>query len=386
MEESLNTAPCVLLNFTNEGWITGVNRTTCEALKYSREALLQKNINEVVTLATRIFFQTHFFPLLRLHGHAEEIYITLLTNEGQELPVIISVATAAPLQYLAAGIVIVNRNKYESEIIAAKKYAEQALAENKELLQAKTQLQQHAAELDRQLVLLQQQNENLRQLSFSLTHTVQEPLRKIALFSSMFTEGSVANNEMLQKVSRLAVHIRQLFVQLQRYLHLGLEESEIETIHLTPLLHEVAKPVLEEGHRVQLVLSGSLSIQGQQALLLQLFQELLRNAVAFRKKGGIAQILIEAVVIKANSFRMLKENYRYTDLLKVSLADKGIGFPADQSEQVFGLFTKLDPTTTGYGMGLPLCKKIMELHQGYITAEAGENKGTVINCFFPMPQ
>ncbi len=390
IQDYLDEAPCIFFAFDEEGILGAVNQTLCAMLGYSREALPGKNLSAIVTLATRIFFQTHFFPLLRLKGEASEIFITLLSQNGDEWPMMINVKRHSVTQQLVGiGISIQNRNKYEEGIIAAKKFAEKALSENKELQQAKAELQQHTARLDVQLTQLQQQNENLHQLNWTLTHTMQEPLRKISLFSSRllqqgFTLETVGVS--LHKINDLALHSRQLVIHLQQYVQMGLLPEKEEMVPLLPLLENIVQPFIEAGHHIQVNLNSSQVIKGFPAGVKILFDELVVNAIRFRQPGATAAIVIEGTMVKANAYRMFKEKYQYSDYLKIVVSDTGIGFKPQYKEQIFGLFTKLLPASSGFGVGLALCKKIMDLHKGFILADSNEGKGAVFSCFFPVDE
>jgi sigma-B regulation protein RsbU (phosphoserine phosphatase) len=386
MEKYLDNAPCIFFIIDEKGWIKNVNETLCQTTGYQKTDLLKKNISEIVTLATRIFFQTHFFPLIQFEGHAEEIYITLRHSNETEIPILLNIKKNETLYFTGIGITINNRNKYEEGIIAAKKFAEKALLENKELQQAKIQLQQHAADLDLQLVKLQQQNENLNQLNWSLTHTLQEPLRKLSLFTSLILEqnGKLPTINALQKINGLSIHIRKLFTELQQYLQIGLENKDWRFIDIEMLLHRVAKPFMEAGHAIEFKFDKLPALKTQEEYLHQLFQQLLSNAIKFKKTDETSNLKISGTVIQANSFRVIKEKYQYFNYIKISVTDNGIGFNPKYKEQIFGIFTKLDGTSAGLGMGLAMCKKIIEQFDGFITAESEENKGTTINCFFPL--
>lgn len=383
MQHPLDQIPCICLNFTGQGLITWVNLSFCTATAYAAEEVLGRSLNEMVTLGTRIFFQTHFFPLIQLHGHAEEIFITLRSKDGKELPLVISTLRNNNGEFSMAGLLIHNRNRYEQEIIAAKKYAEQALAENKELVAAKAQLLVHTAALDNRLVLLQQQNQNLQQLSYSLTHTMQEPLRKLALFSSMLLEEE-GHHPVVQKIYGLAQQHRELIAQLQQYLNIGLDKEVLEPVDLFALLKEIAIAYTAQGHQVLLPSRPMPLINGNTVLLKNLFQQLLDNAVRFCQPGKRVEVFIDAVSLQANAIKALNETYQYKTFLRVSVADAGIGFAPEHAEKIFSLFTKFQNGTPGHGMGLAICKKIIEWHKGSIKAEAPTGGGAVFHCFFPL--
>jgi phosphoserine phosphatase RsbU/P len=151
MKEIFDLAPCGYFSFFDDGTLYIVNETLCNLLGYQKQELEGKNIETVFTIPTRIFYQTHFFPLVKMHGHTEEIFITLLTKGKSQLPVLLNakrVSGGTKPYTSCAFIVVANRKKFEDELVAARNAAERALKENSELLKARAALQEHAEQLD----------------------------------------------------------------------------------------------------------------------------------------------------------------------------------------------------------------------------------------------
>src|SRR4051812_22487006 len=90
MPDRLDELPCIYFSSTGNDVLTEANDAACRYLGYSAEELIGRKLEAIFTLSTRIFQQTHLFPLLQMQGHAEEIYITLLTKDGEHLPVLIN--------------------------------------------------------------------------------------------------------------------------------------------------------------------------------------------------------------------------------------------------------------------------------------------------------
>src|SRR4051812_25367491 len=90
MEFFLDTAPCCYFSFNDLGELVRVNQTLCTSLGYKKEELMGCKVEIIFPIPTRIFYQTHFFPLLKMHGHAEEIFIFLLAKNGAQLPVLMN--------------------------------------------------------------------------------------------------------------------------------------------------------------------------------------------------------------------------------------------------------------------------------------------------------
>ena len=84
------SGPFGVFAFTDNGTIVTINDSAATELKYSKLQLQGKDLEKIFTLPTRIFYQTHFFPLVKMQGHAEEIFITLLCSDGEQLPVLLN--------------------------------------------------------------------------------------------------------------------------------------------------------------------------------------------------------------------------------------------------------------------------------------------------------
>ncbi|HEV2706698.1 MAG TPA: STAS domain-containing protein [Pyrinomonadaceae bacterium] len=129
MDELLNTAPCGFLSFADDGIITTVNATLLGWLAYDEAELVGRHVESVLPPGGRIFYQTHFFPLLKLHGRAEEIYLSLCAASGDLLPVFVNAARRERDGVPANDCVFVpmqQRRRFEDEILSAKKEAEEA--------------------------------------------------------------------------------------------------------------------------------------------------------------------------------------------------------------------------------------------------------------------
>jgi PAS domain-containing protein len=79
--EGINNIPCLYFSASSPGVITEVNEMLCRVLGYTGQELVGQKVEKIFTLSTRIFQQTHLFPLLQMKGEAEEIFMTLLTKE-----------------------------------------------------------------------------------------------------------------------------------------------------------------------------------------------------------------------------------------------------------------------------------------------------------------
>jgi PAS domain S-box-containing protein len=129
MDELLNTAPCGFLAFSDDGTIVTANATLLGWLGYAGGELCGRHLESVLPPGGRIFYQTHFFPLLKLHGKAEEIYLSLRAASGEDVPVLVNAARRERGGLAVNDCVFVTmrqRRRFEDEILAAKREAEEA--------------------------------------------------------------------------------------------------------------------------------------------------------------------------------------------------------------------------------------------------------------------
>lgn len=390
MESYFNQAPCFYFSCTDEGVLIDVNETLCTGLGYTKEELLGKKVDVISTLATRIFQQTHFFPLLKMQGHAEEIFISLQTKQQEQIPLLVNAARTIVNEEAVTvhiGIAVHKRKKFEDELIAAKKAAETALHENTALVQAKQELQQRMEQLDQQLNLINKQNEELRQFNHVVTHDLREPLRKFSVFATMLLEGKDSQDQktIVEKLIRVSEQMRSLISGLQQYVWLTETPVKLTKVALNKLLLIVQQQLRKEYPDVHLIMETEEipSIYADREQMQLLFYQLLSNVIRFRKGGEEAHARLSASSLQLNKFRNIPGKYQYTDFLKLQLTDKGIGFDAGYKEQVFELFKRLH-AESGQGVGLSLCKKIVENHHGTITIDGVKGEGTTITIVLPM--
>ena len=186
LDPLLDEAHCGYFGFADDGNLEMINASLTKRLGYEHGSLEGKNVEQICTLPTRIFFQTHFFPLIKMQGHAEEIFIMLLSKSGEHVAVLLN---AKRMEWqgktitACACIEVPNRKKFEDELVAARKAAEKALAENTELIEAKSGLQSYSEKLENQISVVNRQNHELQQFYHVVTHNLKEPLRKVLMYS-----------------------------------------------------------------------------------------------------------------------------------------------------------------------------------------------------------
>lgn len=392
MTDLLNAVPCGILAFNDGGTIISVNRTLAEWLGYSEEEMQGKNIESILSLASRIFYQTHFFPLIKLHSKADEIFLTLV-GKDKSIPVLSNTARRMEGEAyinLSVFMPVFERQKYEEEILHAKREAENAVKENRDLQELTKKVELKSQELDRQYHKMLSLNEDILQFSKIVSHDLQEPIRKIKLFSSILMASeshqySRRQMSAIQKIDSSAERLRRLTHGLQEYVTVDMEKKPAQ-VDLNMKL-EIAKEQVMRARNFnsfQLVYEPLPEIEGYPSQIEVLFYHLLDNAVQFRKADEELLIQVTQTLLEENIYRRTPNKYKFVEHVRIVFADNGVGFDNQYSDYVLELVKKIDPGTQGLGFGLPLIKKIVDNHSGTIELESQPGKGTLVIVVLPL--
>ena len=383
-----DSTPCYFFSFSNDGIITRVNSTLLEHLDYSAaEVIGVKKLEDLLTVGSRIFFQTHFYPLIKMQGRANEIFLSFKANSGKELPVLLNVILSGSREaheIHCGGMQISQRNRFEKELLEAKNVAEKALLENDELVRLKQQLEANQQLLERQLQHVKRINSEHYQIDKVLSHDLQEPLRKINLFTSIILEtNDVAEPvaEKLVKISKSSDKIRNLIDSMQRFHLLDYKPFVLDAHDLVSIIN---KAQIRADANCEIIYEGTPFpvVTGDVELLKSLFQELLTNSVKFAKPDISPVIVITCETVMHNIFREIDSKYKFEEFVRITYIDNGIGFDHMYSLQIFELFKKLH-VNDGLGIGMSYCKKIIDLHQGFINVVSQPGVGTTFTILLP---
>lgn len=230
-------------------------------------------------------------------------------------------------------------------------------------------------------------NKQLEEYAYIASHDLQEPLRKIQIFAELL-EDNLNNPEQarknLDKITASAKRMSSLIKDVLKYSQLSTgDELYIET-NLNAVLDAVLEDysLLIEQKDVIINRDNLPHLNGIPIQLQQLFSNLVSNALKFSSERPIIEI--KSSIIKGGDpgvhYSELTTNRQY---LKIVFADNGIGFEQQYGEQVFKMFKRLS-NSTGTGIGLALCKKIVENHNGHIYVESKPNVGTTFTIMLPL--
>lgn len=240
-------------------------------------------------------------------------------------------------------------------------------------------------------VELERSNEQLQEFAAIASHDLKEPLRKIGLFANIIMTSDwdslperVKVN--LQKISDSAIRMQKLIEGVLSYSAIN-AQLQREMVSLEALLQEAISNLEYTISETKAVIKsdGLPEAKVIPLQIQQLFQNLLSNALKFSRKLTSPQIIITHAVISAEEIN--EKNLKAADsYLKIIVADNGIGFNQDAGDKIFGLFQRLHNRTDfeGSGIGLAICKRIVENHGGAISALSEPGKGASFTLVLPV--
>lgn len=233
---------------------------------------------------------------------------------------------------------------------------------------------------------LQVANNELANINWISTHDLKEPLRKIRIFASRVLAEDI-NDSVRDSVTRMqnsAIRMQSLIEDILSYSKLGNMQSAFVRVDVSAMLHEIKDELYEElsEKNVTLSIDNLCEANGIPFQLHQLFTNLVSNAIKFSKPGNAATISVTCHEVSGSGIADLVPSNEY---YRITVADNGIGFDAAHNESIFQLFKRLNAANeyTGTGIGLAICKKIAENHNGTIVALGKPNVGATFHVYLP---
>ncbi len=339
------------------------------------------NVNFVDTTNSENTLSRHFYEsrgymlacnrlLKKIHGlenkrreerqNSEHIYETLTTNTLSYLLVIFCIVTLVLFALMI------------KELRGRIKFQEQ--------LQAK-------------IVDLKRSHVELEEIAYAASHDLQEPLRKIQVFSNMLLvqqtdDMTVANRESLKRINTLANRMQLLISDLFSLTSLTKIDEVKKEVDLNKVINfltiDMEEKIMEKNALI--VVDSLPNISGYENQLKLLFNALFDNALKFTRYNVQPVVRISGSMVTGAELKEVNPNLKNRKYHQISFSDNGIGFDNVYMNKMFRLFQRLHTQNSEYvgkGIGLAICQRVVTNHEGYVVADGRRDEGATFKLYFP---
>jgi PAS domain S-box-containing protein len=260
-------------------------------------------------------------------------------------------------------------------------------------LEIKTeQLAELNVSLEQKNIALEKSNKELTSFSYVASHDLQEPLRKIKTFSNLLLEkeknmsedGKVCFDRIIFSVGRM----QKLIDDLLTFSRTEIYEKTLKSVDLNLVLSEIKTLHNEAIKEDKLVITSNELpvIHAVPFQIQQLFENIISNSIKYSKTGKRTEVNISSKIINDEDDALFLSSVKSRNFHKISISDNGIGFDQKYSEKIFEIFQRLHGKNeySGTGIGLSICKKIVENHKGFIYAHSKINEGATFEIYLPI--
>ena len=355
-EDLYEHAPCGYLSLLPDGVVGKVNATFLEWTGYRSDELVGKTrFLDLLTVGGRIYYETHFQPLLRMQTQVREVAFELTRRSGDRLPVLVN---AALREYANAGSITritvfdaTDRRGYERELLLARKTAEEAAQAKSDLIAA-------------------------------ISHDVRAPLGAITTAIALL-EKTAPTPQQAKYIRVLRSSTAHALTLVNNLLDLGRLEAgrtplREEPFSMRELVSSLAATARATAlHKPDLELTATVgpsvpdALVGDRSKIGQVISNLMMNAVKFTERGFVS-VAVDA-----------RDGDSADVTLDVVVSDSGIGIPADRLPRIFDQYTQATDDIAekygGTGLGLAICRRVLRLYGTDLSVTSTVGEGTTFS-------
>jgi len=360
-EELYEDAPCGYVSTLPDGTIVRVNRTLLDWVGASRDSILSTRIQTLLTIGSRMYYETHYAPLLRMQGFVNEIALDVVCRDGRILPVLVNARErrdrdGSPLFNRMTLFDATDRRRYERELLLARRKAEQAAKDKAALLAM-------------------------------LSHDIRNPLNALMGVVQLLERGELSESQR-RLVRLLKSSSDNMLNLLNHVLELSKAESSSFALVETPFpLGDVVDDVIstfqtaarEKGVMLRSSVEPGVPpfVIGDPVAIRQILTNLVGNAIKFTDSGSVAlTVAVREVATDAVT-------------LAIAVADTGIGMAPDVLDRIFNEFTQASYETAmrfgGIGLGLAITRKLLALYGTAVTVKSAPGEGSTFSFDLRLP-
>jgi PAS domain S-box-containing protein len=396
LEDLFETAPCGYISLEPTGRIIKVNQTFTAWLGHGRDQLVGRCLQDLLNIAGKIYFETHFAPLLRMQGFFNEVALDLVRANGSRLPVLVNAVErrdeAGRVRFIRVTVFNASdRRRYEQELLEARRAAEQASAELRELnltlearIEEAIQKRVKAEEALRQA----QKMEAVGQLTGGIAHDFNNLLAGITgsleILRARVAQGRVGDLERYivaaEGASKRAAMLTHRLLAFSRRQALDPKPTDIN--RLVAGMEDLVRRTMGPAVVVEVVAAGGLwttlvdANQLENALL-----NLCINARDAMPNGG--QLTIETGNRWLDERAAQDRDLPSGQYASLCVSDTGTGMPPQVIERAFDPFFTTKPTGQGTGLGLSMIYGFVRQSGGQVRIYSELGQGTTICLYLP---
>ena len=355
VEAALDQAACGLLRIDRSWVVLRANAMVCDWLGYSRHELQGHRLQDWMTVGGKIFHQTHLVPLLHMQGSLSEVKLELVRRDGQVIPVVMNALRYGDGEQAFSEIALFvarDRDKYERELLRARRRLEDLVAKEKD-----------RALLAEQMVAI-------------VSHDLRNPLQTIQMAAVLLTRSDPSPHQLsvLGRISRASHRAQRLIADLLDFTQARLGKGiAVNAVRIE--LHDVLADVVDElGHaypdrRLVHEAQGEGACVADADRLAQLVGNLISNAMAYGDPKCPVTLRSE---IAPEEFR-------------VSVHNAGAPIPPELQAVLFEPMVRGSEggSSRSVGLGLFIVREIAKAHGGRVSVESGASVGTTFTVTFP---
>src|SRR5882724_4566454 len=354
------------LNVTEDGIIVYTNAYFFQLLDLPYEKVIGSVIFDFIHPGSKENFKMLFSQAVEGKSKGE---INLTVN-NKIIPVYISLTSLRP-NLSSVGIIISDLTEKKNSEATLLRYQHDLEEKNLELVQS---------------------NAELASFAYLASHDLQEPLRKIQTFCNRIldieaTNFSPTTKDHFQRIISASKRMQNLIIALLNYSRLSVSEILFKPTDLNSILAEVKndlKELLEENNAI--IESADLPALNVIPLQFnQLLSNIIINSIKYKRPGVDPVIKVTAEIVTLHETQA-GQSMQIQKYWKIELTDNGIGFDQQYADKIFELFHRLHGRTEyeGTGIGLAICKKIIQKHGGFITAAGKSGIGSTFSLYMPL--